>query len=78
MSDGRTVVLGGATARTGEAVLRAFLAAGYRVLATSRRPDALRETVDRVAGAAGDRARVEVAPADLLDPAGAERVVAAC
>ena len=38
MSDGRTVVLGGATARTGEAVLRAFLAAGYRVLATSR-PD---------------------------------------
>jgi 3-oxoacyl-[acyl-carrier protein] reductase len=79
MSDGRTVVLGGATARTGEAVLRAFLAAGYRVLATSRRPEVLRETVDRVTAEAGvPGSRVAVAAADLIEPAGAERVVAAC
>ena len=52
MSAGRVVVLGGATARTGEAVLRAFLGAGYRVVATARRPEALRETLARARPAA--------------------------
>lgn len=68
---GRVVVIGGATARTGEAVLRAFLGAGYRVAATARRPEVLRQTLARLPGGDG----VEVIPADLLDPAAATRVV---
>jgi NAD(P)-dependent dehydrogenase (short-subunit alcohol dehydrogenase family) len=76
-TQGRTVVLGGATARTGEAVLRAFLDAGYRVLATTRRPAVLRQTLARLAPGGGGGAReVEVVTADLLDPGAAERVVA--
>jgi meso-butanediol dehydrogenase / (S,S)-butanediol dehydrogenase / diacetyl reductase len=77
-TQGRTVVLGGATARTGEAVLRAFLDAGYRVLATTRRPDVLRQTLARLAprGGGGGAGEVEVVTADLLDPGAAERVVA--
>ena len=72
MSAGRVVVLGGATARTAEAVLRAFLGAGYRVVATARRPEAVRQTLARLPGGGA----VEVVEADLLDPAGAARVVA--
>jgi NADP-dependent 3-hydroxy acid dehydrogenase YdfG len=72
MSAGRVVVLGGATARTAEAVLRAFLGAGYRVVATARRPEAVRRTLARLPGAGA----VEVVEADLLDPQGAARVVA--
>jgi NAD(P)-dependent dehydrogenase (short-subunit alcohol dehydrogenase family) len=77
-TQGRTVVLGGATARTGEAVLRAFLDAGYRVLATTRRPDVLRQTLARLAarGGGGGAGEVEVVTADLLDPGAAERAVA--
>jgi NAD(P)-dependent dehydrogenase (short-subunit alcohol dehydrogenase family) len=69
--EGRVVIVGGATARTGAAVLRAFLGAGYRVLATARRPDALAETLATLPG--GEAVAVE--SADLLDPAGAVRVV---
>ena len=64
MSAGRVVVLGGATARTAGAVLRAFLDAGYRVVATARRPEAVRQTLARLPGGEG----VEVVEADLHDP----------
>ncbi|MGH2352053.1 MAG: SDR family NAD(P)-dependent oxidoreductase [Chloroflexota bacterium] len=72
MADRRTVILGGATARTGEAVLRTFLAAGYRVVATTRRPERLRE---QVAGMS-EGEMVQVVEADLREPAQTERVVA--
>lgn len=72
MTDGRTVIVGGATARTGEAVLRTLLAAGYRVVATTRRPGQLRQTLDQLPGGEA----VEVVQADLLDPGAAQHVVA--
>jgi NAD(P)-dependent dehydrogenase (short-subunit alcohol dehydrogenase family) len=71
MSAGRVVVLGGATARTAGAVLRAFLGAGYQVVATARRPEAVRQTLARLP--AGEA--VEVVEADLHDPQAAARVV---
>ncbi len=71
-TDGRTVIVGGATARTGAAVLRALLTAGYRVATTTRRPEELRQTLDQLPG----REAVEVVQADLLDPGAAQQVVA--
>jgi NAD(P)-dependent dehydrogenase (short-subunit alcohol dehydrogenase family) len=71
MSAGRVVVLGGATARTAGAVLRAFLGAGYQVVATTRRPEAVRQTLARLPGGEA----VEVVEADLHDPQAAARVV---
>jgi NAD(P)-dependent dehydrogenase (short-subunit alcohol dehydrogenase family) len=73
MATQRTAIIAGATARTGEAVLRTFLAAGYGVAATTRRAEQLRALL---AGLPGGEA-VEVVEADLLDPAQAERAVAA-
>ncbi|HEX2037857.1 MAG TPA: SDR family oxidoreductase [Chloroflexota bacterium] len=68
-----TAIVGGATARTGPAVLRTFLQAGYQVVATTRREAELRRYLAGLPG--GDA--VEVVSADLLDPAAAERVVGA-
>src|SRR5262249_52237732 len=66
---GRTVIVGGASARTGGAVLRAFLGAGYQVAATTRRPDALRATLAGLPGGDGG----VVVEADLLEPAARDR-----
>lgn len=46
--EARTVLIGSGTARTGEAVVSAFLKAGYRVAATSRNRDALQATLGRI------------------------------
>jgi NAD(P)-dependent dehydrogenase (short-subunit alcohol dehydrogenase family) len=73
MADTRSVIIAGATARTGEGVLRAFLAAGWGITATTRRPELLRAIQAALPG--GDA--VCAVEADLLDPAQAERVVAA-
>ena len=44
----RTILIGSGTARTGEAVVSAFLKAGYRVATTSRSRDALQATLGRI------------------------------
>jgi NAD(P)-dependent dehydrogenase (short-subunit alcohol dehydrogenase family) len=69
---GKSIIIAGATARTGEAVLRAFLEAGWGITATTRRPEQLRALQDRLPG--GDA--VHAVQADLLDSLQAERVVA--
>jgi NAD(P)-dependent dehydrogenase (short-subunit alcohol dehydrogenase family) len=69
----RSVIIAGATARTGPAVLRAFLQAGFAVTATGRRLDRLRAVLEPLPGGQA----VQAVAADWLDPAQAERVVAA-
>ncbi len=44
----RTILIGSATARTGEAVIAAFLNAGYRVAATSRNRERLESALGRI------------------------------
>lgn len=46
--EARTILIGSGTARTGEAVITAFLNAGYRVAATSRNSENLDETLRRI------------------------------
>ena len=46
--EARTILIGSGTARTGEAVVSAFLKAGYRVATTSRNRDALQATLGRI------------------------------
>lgn len=60
----RTILIGSGTARTGEAVITAFLEAGYRVATTSRNRDNLDETLRRIPQ--GDAVRGIVA--DLSQP----------
>lgn len=67
----RTILIGSGTARTGEAVIAAFLRAGYRVATTSRDLDALRATLQRIPH--GD-AVLGIA-ADLSDPESAGNAV---
>ena len=69
--DSRTILIGSGTARTGEAVITAFLNAGYRVAATSRNRDNLDEILRRVPQ--GDA--VLGIEADLSQPAGAAAAV---
>src|SRR5581483_4868680 len=69
----RSVIIAGATARTGPAVLRAFLQAGFAVTATGRRLDRLRAVLEPLPGGQA----VQAVAADWLDPAQAARVVAA-
>lgn len=67
----RTILIGSGTARTGEAVITAFLKAGYRVAATSRDSARLAASLNRVAG--GDA--VLPIEADLAQPQDAEEAV---
>ena len=67
----RTILIGSGTARTGEAVITAFLKAGYRVAATSRDSARLAASLNRVAG--GDA--VLPIEADLAHPQNAEEAV---
>ena len=69
--ESRTILIGSGTARTGEAVITAFLKAGYRVATTSRNRDALQATLGRVAQ--GDT--VLGIEADLTKPEDAAKVV---
>ncbi len=46
--EGRTVLIGSAAARTGEAVITAFLKAGYRVATTSRDSGRLQAVLNRI------------------------------
>lgn len=69
--EGRTILIGSATARTGEAVVTAFLNAGYRVAATSRSREKLDETLSRIPQ--GDA--VLGIEADLSQPEGANAAV---
>ncbi len=69
----RSVIIAGATARTGPAVLRAFLEAGFAITATSRRLDRLRAVLEPLPGGQA----VQAMEADWLDPAQAAQVVAA-
>jgi NAD(P)-dependent dehydrogenase (short-subunit alcohol dehydrogenase family) len=80
----RTVIVAGATARTGPAVVRAFLDAGFAVTATARNGERLRalaEALGSRGSGAGDSGRkagaLHTAVADLLHPAQVESVVAA-
>ncbi len=69
----RTVIVAGATARTGPAVLRAFLVAGHDVTAITRHLPRLRTLLEALPGGGA----VHAVEADLLDPAQAGRVAAA-
>lgn len=73
--DERTILIGSGTARTGEAVISAFLKAGYRVAATSRSREHLESALGRVHQ--GDA--VLAIEADLSQPQdAAEAVRRAC
>lgn len=69
--ESRTILIGSGTARTGEAVITAFLQAGYRVATTSRDLDALQETLKRIPN--GDA--VLSIGANLSDPVSAGSAV---
>lgn len=75
---GRVVIMAGGTARTGEAVLRRFVSAGYRVAVVARDRQRLAEVLARVPVAGAGTAEGAVLPveADLQEPPAAERVVA--
>ncbi|WP_209707782.1 SDR family NAD(P)-dependent oxidoreductase [Crossiella equi] len=68
---GRHIVVTGAGSGIGQAVVVEAVACGASVTAVGRRPDALRKTVELTA----DEDRVLVCPADIADPAAAERIV---
>jgi NAD(P)-dependent dehydrogenase (short-subunit alcohol dehydrogenase family) len=67
----RTVIIAGATGRTGPTVVRTFLQAGYQVIAVGRDESRLSSTLERIPG--GER--VLPAVADLVDPGQVQRVV---
>ncbi|MYB76536.1 MAG: SDR family oxidoreductase [Chloroflexi bacterium] len=69
--EARTILIGSGTARTGEAVVSAFLKAGYRVATTSRNRGKLDETLRRIPQGAS----VLGLQADLSDPEQAEKAV---
>jgi NAD(P)-dependent dehydrogenase (short-subunit alcohol dehydrogenase family) len=69
----RTAIVAGATARTGQAVLAAFLEAGFNVTATARQRERLQPILDALPRGEA----IHVVEADLLEERDAERVVAA-
>ncbi|MBI3974499.1 MAG: SDR family oxidoreductase [Chloroflexi bacterium] len=71
LTEKRTAIVAGATARTGEVVLRTFLGAGYAITATTRRPERLHALLPQLPGSDA----VQVVQAELIDPAQVERVV---
>lgn len=69
--DARTILIGSGTARTGEAVITAFLRAGYRVAATSRNREALQARLGQIPQGDG----VLAIQADLTEPDEAAQAV---
>ncbi len=69
--ESRTILIGSGTARTGEAVIAAFIEAGYRVATTSRDRDALQATLGRIPQGDG----VLAIEADLTEPHDAAQAV---
>lgn len=67
----RTILIGSGTARTGKAVISAFIDAGYRVATTSRNRDALQATLGRIPQGDG----VLAIEADLTNPRDAAKAV---
>lgn len=71
----KVALITGASAGIGRAVAVAFLQAGYQVVLTGRRADALEETV-ALSGAPAVMALVH--PCDITDPAAVKALFAAC
>ncbi len=74
-NDNKVALVTGASAGIGRAVSVAFLKAGYKVVLTGRRADALDETI-QLSGA--DAARALAHPCDITDPASVKALFAAC
>jgi NAD(P)-dependent dehydrogenase (short-subunit alcohol dehydrogenase family) len=72
---GAVIIVTGAGSGIGAAAARQLGAAGARVVLVGRRPDPLDEVAGKIRSAGGD---AWCLPADLADPAGPERVAAAC
>jgi 3-oxoacyl-[acyl-carrier protein] reductase len=68
--DGRTALVTGASGGIGAAIARQLHAQGATVVVAGRR----REALDALAGALGERVRVEIA--DLADPGATEQLIA--
>ncbi len=73
--EGKVALITGASAGIGRAVSVSFLKAGYRVVVTGRRMDALEETI-RLSGAPSSHALAH--PCDITDPAAVKGLFAAC
>lgn len=74
-NDNKVALVTGASAGIGRAVAVAFLQAGYKVVLTGRRADALQETI-RLSGAPGSHALSH--PCDITDPEAVKTLFAAC
>jgi NAD(P)-dependent dehydrogenase (short-subunit alcohol dehydrogenase family) len=74
-NDNKVALVTGASAGIGRAVSVAFLKAGYKVVLTGRRADALDETI-RLSGA--DSASALAHPCDITDAAAVKALFAAC
>ncbi|MCX7325833.1 MAG: SDR family oxidoreductase, partial [Hyphomicrobiales bacterium] len=74
-NDSKVALVTGASAGIGRAVSVAFLKAGYRVVLTGRRADALEETI-RLSGA--DSTSALAHPCDITDAAAVKALFAAC
>ena len=72
---GKVALITGASAGIGRAVAISFLKAGYSVVLTARRGDALDETI-RLSGMPADRALAH--PCDITDAAAVAALFAAC
>ncbi len=75
LNEGKVALITGASAGIGRAVAVSFLKAGYRVVATGRRMDALDETI-RIAGVPASHALAH--PCDITDPAAVKGLFSAC
>ncbi len=74
-NEGKVALITGASAGIGRAVAMTFLKAGYRVVVTGRRTEALEETV-RMSGADASRALVHAC--DITDPLAVKALFSAC
>jgi NAD(P)-dependent dehydrogenase (short-subunit alcohol dehydrogenase family) len=72
---GAVIIVTGAGSGIGAAAARQLGAAGARVVLVGRRPDPLEEVAGVIRSAGGDALCL---PADLADPAGPQRIAAAC
>ena len=74
-NEGKVALITGASAGIGRAVSVSFLKAGYRVVVTGRRMDALDETI-RMSGAPSSHALAH--PCDITDPSAVRGLFTAC
>lgn len=74
-NDNKVALITGASAGIGRAVAVAFLQAGYKVVLTGRRADALEDSI-RLAGV--NSANALAHPCDITDPAAVKALFAAC